>query len=501
MQLWIGIHMPAHSLDTLFPLWSEKALPAAALWQDRVYALTPAAREQGLCLGMQRNTVAGLAPGVILQNRDLAAEHQRLRCIALDLLQYTPNVILNPVGQAHTLLLEVATSLSLFKGPRNLCHRIHASLRQYQTLHYHLSMSPTAQGARVLACQSQTSVRRTTQMKTLHRRLGLLPVNLLSLDQTQLDWLNGIGCHTLRQLQNLPRNGVRQRCSSQVIDEVDAIYGRGTDPHHLWFKAPELFSCHYNLPTHVEHVQTLQAVAGRLIERLCVWLQARQCAADTLVFVLHHEKGRHARPPSRLVLLLSRAGWQPDDFSQVLDQQLRRFTLHEHVIALDLSIPGIQPRPVISGSLLPEPTQWQADELRLIDLLRARLGSHSVLEPQQRADYRPERANNWVPAAPGPASQAGAQSKPIQVPGRQTRPFWLLPQPRLLTTHNDQPLYKGVPLRLIRGPERIETGWWEDAGCERRDYFIARDAKSAHYWIYRQREALDARWFLHGLFG
>ena len=63
--------------------------------------------------------------------------------------------------------------------------------------------------------------------------------------------------------------------------------------------------------------------------------------------------------------------------------------------------------------------------------------------------------------------------------------------------HQHRPTYAGQPLRLVRGPERIESGWW-DAALTVRDYFVAEDAASARYWIYRERDTEHARWFLHG---
>nr|PZN02322.1 MAG: hypothetical protein DIU74_08145 [Pseudomonadota bacterium] len=57
------------------------------------------------------------------------------------------------------------------------------------------------------------------------------------------------------------------------------------------------------------------------------------------------------------------------------------------------------------------------------------------------------------------------------------------------------PHYEG-PLKLLMGPERIQSGWW-DGAYERRDYFIAQTPARALLWIYR----VAARgWYLHGWF-
>ena len=58
--------------------------------------------------------------------------------------------------------------------------------------------------------------------------------------------------------------------------------------------------------------------------------------------------------------------------------------------------------------------------------------------------------------------------------------------------------HHGGPLRLLSGPERIESGWWDGADVAR-DYFIAQDSDGGLLWIYRERHT-PAGWFLHGVF-
>src|SRR5690606_31577291 len=113
----------------------------------------------------------------------------------------------------------------------------------------------------------------------------------------------------------------------------------------------------------------------------------------------------------------------------------------------------------------------------------------------------PESANRWVPSSQaGKASTAACGKAQVQALSPHARPFWLLEPPLALSMAQDNPVYLGRRLRLIQGPERIESGWWHHQGQQQRDYFIAQDAHYARYWVYRQRAALDARWFLHGFF-
>ncbi|WP_242481078.1 hypothetical protein [Rubrivivax gelatinosus] len=83
------------------------------------------------------------------------------------------------------------------------------------------------------------------------------------------------------------------------------------------------------------------------------------------------------------------------------------------------------------------------------------------------------------------------------------RPVWLLAAPQPLAERGERPLWQGRALRVLAGPERIESGWW-DGALAARDYFVAQAEDGALVWIYRARlpddEAVEG-WFLQGWFG
>jgi len=95
-----------------------------------------------------------------------------------------------------------------------------------------------------------------------------------------------------------------------------------------------------------------------------------------------------------------------------------------------------------------------------------------------QADHRPERASGTQPPAKPPAWW------PL-------RPGWLLETP--------QPL-RDPRLRIVAGPERIESGWWDQADA-RRDYYVVETAQGQRGWAFRTRNDPHAPWMLHGWFG
>jgi protein ImuB len=114
---------------------------------------------------------------------------------------------------------------------------------------------------------------------------------------------------------------------------------------------------------------------------------------------------------------------------------------------------------------------WQ----QLRERLRARLGDDAVHGLAVRADHRPERS--WQ-------IDVQTKSSPLPLP----RPGWLLKQPIPLLDHR---------LRILAGPERIESGWWE--ADVRRDYYVVETSMGQRAWAYRPVGELG-EFMLHGWF-
>ena len=74
----------------------------------------------------------------------------------------------------------------------------------------------------------------------------------------------------------------------------------------------------------------------------------------------------------------------------------------------------------------------------------------------------------------------------------------MLPDPRPLPEEQGFPVHEGR-LHIVAGPERIETGWWDDDGVAR-DYYTAVNPHGLRLWIFRERNPAAA-WYLHGYFG
>lgn len=381
--------------------------------------------------------------------------------------------------------MNVSASLSLFGGVRSLSRRIAASLTNLG-LHAHLATAPTAGGAQLLA-NGPVRARHALKLSTLARRLDALPCSCLPTAVPYLAWLDKIGCTRLGALRGLPRAGLQRRTHVSLVHALDAAYGQ-TPELFQWFVPPAQFHARVELSEHIEYVQALQFVARRLIEQLCGWLSARHLAIIRLSFSLEHERGRHAGPSTPVEVVAGSPTWLVEPLMRLLQERLQRTTLSAPVIAVALAVLDTEPMAPLPKVLFPEPGGCPADRQYTLDLLSARLGRENILHASPLADHRPELANRWVPFDEKSARACYA-------PGAE-RPLWLLEPPIALSVQQHRPVY-GSPLRILRGPERIEDGWW--GGLTLRDYFIAQSEDGARYWLFQERGE-GSGWFLHGLF-
>ena len=482
------MHLPHLPLETFRPRWSEPG-PHVVVDRERVLGMSAEAAAAGVRRDMRRGGAQTLCPDAIVHEHDAAREQEALDSIALALLQYTPEVAL---AEEASLLLDVTASLRAFGGRLALCRLVRASI---DALGFtpQVGMAPTAQGAWLLAryrTGRKNAQRRSVRMESMARRLDTLRCTLLPALRPYQEWLEGIGCHTFAELRRLPRAGLQRRCGKAVLDGLDRAYGQAPELYE-WVQAPKTFAAQLELPDRIEHAEAVLFAARRLLLQMTGWLVAQQLAVSRFVLLLQHERGRTAIPPTPVEIALADPVWHEEHLTRLLKERLGRIELVAPVIGVRLEAGQVSPMLPPTESLFPDPGGSPADYHRLLELLTARLGDRSVLAPSPRADHRPEVCNAWMPAA--------TVHRPSPLPADAERPFWILETPIALIVRDHRPFY-GSPLRLIKGPERIECGWW-DGGLVVRDYFIAQGTASTCYWVYRERMGEEVCWYLQGLFG
>lgn len=488
MRTWISLALRYLPLEALRPCWSEPGA-YAIIDKERVLTASRDAVVAGVGFDMRRGGVSAIAPGVIMLDRDLERENLAFEAIAMTLLRYTPEVT---YAADNCILLDVTASLTLFGGHREICRLITQSIR---TLGFtcRLACAPTAMAAWLLSrapvARNRRNRRRTIKVDTMTRAVDRLPVGLLPGASKLQDWLQGIGCESIGQLRLYPRAALQRRTNQQLLLELDKAYGMAPELYD-WIKTPLTFSSRVETHDRIEHAEALMLGAHSLITQLIGWLVSLQKAVTRFTLNLEHERGRAAIAPTPLEVALAEPVWHEDHLLRLLKEKLGRIELTAPVIALRLEVIQVSDMQPPTDSLFPEPGGTKEDLNKLLELLAARLGKENVLTLTIKADHRPEVANCWSPAT-------DKRPKPVADFLELVRPSLLLKNPIQLLVRDDRPFYSS-PLQIIKGPERIECGWFDET-VTARDYYIAQGKDATVYWIYLERTA-DPRWFLHGFF-
>jgi len=520
---WWALHLPLLSLEAFCATLpaeqtaEETARPVALVAAHRVAAVNGAAAVCGVRVDMKRATALALAADLLLAEASPVRDAAALRAVAHAVLAFTPSVTLH---DAQTVLLEVQGSLRLFGGPAALQQRLLAALAPLGH-RVQFAAAPTAVGAALLARWWPREVAgavcagadlllgvHATDPAALQALLAAAPVWLLGPGREHWEALQGMGLHTLHDLQQLPRAGLARRFGTEVLDDLDRALGKRADPRR-WLALPATFDSRLELFARAETTDQVLHGAGVLLLRLLAWAQARQARVGAFTLCMHHERQRRVlQPPTELAVALAEPSAELAHLQLLLRERLARMTLTAPTLELQLSCQHLVTGAVPNGELFPTHASQAEGLVRLLERLRARLGDDQVLRLQAVADHRPEHASRSVPAQGGRVSDSPDADTALAAASQAHgllplhRPAWLLPVPQALAEREAQPMLQGRPLQLLSGPERIETGWW-DSEPAARDYYIAQTESGALVWVWHARlpsAEAGAQWFLQGRF-
>lgn len=508
---WIALHLPLLSLEAFAAtLPSSQALqPIALVDAHRIASVNAAASALGVRAGQKRATALALAPDILLGQADPQRDAQALQALAHAALAFTPAVSIQPRAEAgpDTVLLEVSTTLRYFGGLEKLLQRL---LRAVEPLGHRVqvAVAPTPLGAALLARVHRRI--RCDDPVALREALSAAPLWLLGPGQAHREAFEGMGLNTLSDLRRLPRAGLARRFGQALLDEIDAAFGDRPDPRRP-IELPTRFEARLELFARADTSEQVLHGASVLLGRFVAWLSARHAMARSFTVVMHHEpRWRHdAQAPARTALELALAEPSRDakHLLGLMRERLVQLQLPAPTLELTLCSGEVVQQPAPNGELFPTPASEHEGLVRLIERLQARLGPQQVTRLRRVHDHRPERASEEVPVDPSAPRRGNAQARQAvsseEAPGaRAVQPVWLLWPPEPLAEVDLRPLLDGRPLQLLSGPERVESGWW-DQGLVQRDYFIAQAQDQALVWIFRTRlpaQEEGGGWFLQGRF-
>jgi protein ImuB len=475
-MLWACVLLPQLALDGVMRRRANPEEPLALISgtaQRRVLqTVNAAARELGLRPGQSLNAAHAMTREFATVEYDPAQTDHWHRLLAAWAYRFSSQVSLK---YPRVLLMEVESSLGLF-GPWPV---FEARLREELTalgFSHRIVVAPNPVAARMLAnVHDRLAVTCTAELQEL---LEQMPVNRIGLPQDVATVFARMGLHRLRQVLALPRDTLARRFPAQVLQHLDTLLGRRPVALQCYVP-PDHFDTRLELNFDVESHQALLFPLKRMIADLAVFLGGRDSGVQRFVIHLEHVPSVGSVAPDTLIPVgLLSAEREATMLFELARGRLEQVVVPSPVRALRLQAKDLPAFVPSHRELFDDRPQQNMPWEQLRERLRAKLGDEAVSGLSFQADHRPECA--W---------QSCSTNKPATVISSVPRPGWLLPEP--------EPLAQ-ASVRVLAGPERIESGWW-DGGDMRRDYFLVETRSGQRGWAYR-RVGDDSDLLLHGWF-
>ena len=473
--LWVAIDFPYLALEVLSISAGDYAVVAESSKQGEiVYQASAKARVKGIVPGLSVNAAMAICTGLKIYPREVEAERHQLQKFHHWAKQFTPTIF---VEFPTTLVFEVAASLKLFGGLDTLRKQLRYDLERLG-YHYSLAVTPTPAASSILAAVAQEVL--ITNKTDLRACLGGLSIQSLGLIADTNRKLHASGVDLLCELWRLPRHDLARRFGPEVIQKIDHLLGTQPDPRSA-DPIPLEFDRHCELYRETRETDLILFAAQSLLVQLKNFLQRVDAVVKEIQVSLYHTKKSAtrfklgARLPTRDFI----------QWKKLVYEHIQGYQFDAPVICVRISSRHFLPNKTITEDLFNAGDSAQ-DWTRSLDELEARLGTKCLWTPKLVADHRPEYA--WHQSNPPNAASSATAVR---------RPLWLFPEPQKLRYRKGQIWYTGS-LRIIDGPERIESGWWDNHEyC--RDYYTATSPQDGRLWIFRDLK--QNQWYLHGLFG
>ena len=429
-MLWLAMHLPMFALE-VNQAGQQARAPTVLVDGNRVVLGNEAARRAGIGLQSTLTTAHGICPSLIHYRRDPDRELKHLRLLAGMCYRFTSRVSLEPAGGAQIasgLLLEAEGSLKLFgslnawqSGVAGLCGDLgHAAV---------LRAAATPSAALALA-------------RARASRLPDVPLIHTGLAGREVESLSNMGIKTLGPLLQLPEAELGQRFGIRLTNYLRRLAGSMPDPRRCIEPEPA-FASSLHLLDPITDKGALLFSMQRLLTELEHWLIGRQLGAQRLLWrFAPHEAAARVTIPVRFAAARQRKA----DFIEIVRLALNRIELPENVLDIGLEAKSLVPWASRCQTLF-EPPPGQPGEqtapTELIDRFTAHLGETGCSGIATTGQHAPEQA--WQRCRTGEAGASGDGSS------RADRPLWFFDSPRRVDREQ---------LEILRGPERLQTGWW-----------------------------------------
>ncbi len=472
----------------------QNSKPTVILANNKVVCRNPQAIQAGILPGATLATAHTIATDLVHHHQDPVRDHNALTALAESLYQLSSHISIQP---PNGLILEVSRSLKLFRSS----HRLQAkAVKLCDSLEHKVCarLANTPAAAMALARSGETQLEEVALNTLVQQQPSPLAknpaANRNAFTDTLVERCHNMGIYQLGPLLALPTQELGRRFGKPLLQHLQQLTGERADPQRFIVPTQE-FSQALHLLDPVRNKGGLRFPMQRLATQLQHWLIGRELAVQQIRWAFNtHDT--NTKQPILLDIKFANPQRMNTALLSITQLKLERQDLPADILSLSLTAVQLLPWQEQSKDLFQLLSKNKSCNTRsdLVDQLRARLGddvcetltvqdqhhpqwTHQAQRVEQAVAKRPTTKSTTSPKATGRL--------------KKSRPLWLLPEPKPLTTKKAQQ----PELVLLQGPERIRTGWWE-VGIFR-DYYVARLANGAHGWVF-----VDAQqqWYLHGYF-
>jgi protein ImuB len=477
-QLWVAVSLPNLALECLPAVLPDPAVGNCSRvvveterGQLHVIAANAAATEAGIARGTRLSTALALAASLQVFERAAHRELASLESLASFVQTLTSTV---SIEAPDSVLLEVAGSLKLFGSLEAIKAKLRAKLARSHR-DFYLCAAPTATAALWLARAAGDDV---LQWQQLPGRLAALPLAATRWPPHVQALLKDLGLRTVGDCVRLPRDGFARRVGRAYLLELDRAFGRSVDLR-AEFKAPEAWTLRAELGEETVDRAIFREAIEQLLDELIAELRNRQAQIGSLELAFEHLHGS----PTVERFDLREPVHDRARLLHLIEDRLERSVLPVPAVAMRMTSGVFRSVERKSADLFEsKPLEERAQVL--LERLQERFGKRAVYGLCAVPEHRPEKAwGKWLGER--------RASREAQRPKSEARPLWLLPSPVALEARRES-------LELCSGPERIESGWWDEHDVGR-DYYTAKNGSGQRLWVFRDHRTRS--WFVHGLFG
>lgn len=468
-SLWLYLHFPHLQLDALLTANKEAQQQPVAIVHERkniVLQANQCALGAGISRGMGLGSAAALEHNLQVLPYQYDIEENLLQEIATQLYQVTSDIsLLAPDG----LLLRIHNMLHLYGGLEPYWKVVRQQLEHF-AVGYHFATGHSGLAARMLARQQQDRI--CSDVQQHKKAVNSCPIVATELDLKTQQKLSRVGITKVADLLALPMKDVAKRFDCELVSYLGRLSGEFF--HSLpFFTPPSYFKRYLELLYEITHSQSLTKPILILLEAMEQFLKVRDLLTNKIVLGLSQRDNE----PLTLEVGSAQGEYQASKWLQLANLKLENLQLQAPVYALHLSCPETYLRSPEKADLF-SPATGSLTALQLISMLEAKLGDDSVFKIVLDDDFRPEKTSRYN--SPHKKSMTKLDNL------HSMRPSFLLTSP--------QPLQDKIS--IISGPERIDTGWWDNQPVVR-DYYIGRSGQGQWLWVFKTPQNL---WFVQGLF-